>query len=495
MKYQNPIIKGFHPDPSVCFANGQFYMVNSTFEYFPGLPIYTSKDLLNWESLPAVVQQHAQVDLHKAKNSEGLFAATIRENKGTFYVVTTNISTFQTLLFTTKNPMHGWSQAIEIKIKGIDPSLFFEGERTYLQFTGYIEQQKKAIQQVELNIMTGEIIEGPKLLSHGSGGRDVEGPHIYKKEGSYYLLAAEGGTREGHMITIFKSNEVWGPYVSCANNPILSNRDYPNEPLQSIGHGDLVQDNSKAWWLVCLGTRPYKHTTNMGRETLLYPVEWNGEWPVIHNGIASQYVDLADYPQHQALMINPQVVENFTSLVTEEGEINSEALFLRDDLSLRAVIDHNGVLLKGDQSYLEQQLPSLIGLRQTSKTSVFEVTIDLTEEKTNGGITVYIDSKHHSDLLVQKNDGEIFLTRRTRLKEIIIQEKLQLIKGNEVVLSIGCSVEGYNFSIGKERKHLYKIDASFLSNEFSFGKNTGVICGIFAEGEGRLSCLSFTRQD
>lgn len=495
MRYQNPIIKGFHPDPSICFANGQFYLVNSTFEYFPGLPVYTSKDLLNWKPLPAVVQHHTQVDLRKSKNSEGLFAATIRENKGTFYVVTTNISTFQTLLFTTKNPMEGWSEPIEIKINGIDPSLFFDEGRTYLQFTGYLEDKKKAIQQVEIDIATGEVIAGPSLLSYGSGGRDVEGPHIYKKDGNYFLLSAEGGTREGHMITISKSSQIWGPYVSYANNPILSNRDHAREPLQSIGHGDFVQDSNKAWWLVCLGTRPYKHVTTIGRETLLYPVLWEDEWPVIYNGVASQSVDLENFRKHQLLITKPQEETCFTSLVTKGREMNLEALFLRDDLSSRVVINQRGVIIEGDQSYLEQQLPSLIGLRQKEPTSIFEATIDLTSGKINGGLTVYIDSQHHSDLLVEESEGQIYLTRRTRIKDIVIQERLQAIKENEVLLSIECSVEGYYFTFGKEKKHLYKLDASFLSTEFSFGKNTGVICGIFAEGVGQLNCLNFIRRD
>ena len=140
---------------------------------------------------------------------------------------------------------------------GIDPDLFFEDEQVYVQFTGFTKNGQKAIQQVQIEIETGEILRGPEILSFGTGGRDVEGPHIIKHHGQYYLLMAEGGTGAGHMITMQKSEHLWGPYNAALEvNPLFTNRDRAEEPLQNIGHADLFQDEKENWWLVCLGTRP-----------------------------------------------------------------------------------------------------------------------------------------------------------------------------------------------------------------------------------------------
>ncbi len=211
---------------------------------------------------------------------------------------------------------------VEVDIFGIDPDLYFEDNRTYVQFTGYVEGGKKAIQQVEIELETGNILRGPEVLSFGTGGRDVEGPHILKEKGAYYLLAAEGGTGQGHMITMFKGESLWGPFQSAPTNPLFTNRDRAEEPLQNIGHADLFQDTLGNWWLTCLGTRPatidHIQITNLGRETLLYPVEWTEEWPVINKGIPSLEVDLTDFPNHSQALSNPQILSKFTDYFISE---------------------------------------------------------------------------------------------------------------------------------------------------------------------------------
>ncbi len=186
-----------YPDPSMVRVEDTFYMVNSTFEYYPGVALARSKDLINWEELPGIATKPEQADLRHSKSNEGIFAATIRYHEGHFYVVTTNFAEFRT--FILKGTLVGdqikWEDSrVEVDVPGIDPDLFFEDGRTYLQFTGYIDDKgTKAIRQVEINLSTGEILDGPKILTYGTGGRDVEGPHILKKDGNYYLLVAEGG--------------------------------------------------------------------------------------------------------------------------------------------------------------------------------------------------------------------------------------------------------------------------------------------------------------
>ena len=288
--YQNPILRGMYPDPSVVRVDDTFYMVNSTFEYYPGIALSKSTDLLNWTKLPSIACAPQQADLHHAKSNEGIFAVCIRYYQEHVYVITTNFAEWKNFIIRGKfaedrNSIIWEDIRTEIDIMGIDPDLFFEDDRCYVQFTGYVEGGQKALQQVEINLETGAILRGPEVLSYGTGGRDVEGPHILQQKGYYYLLAAEGGTGQGHMITMFRSKNLWGPYEAAPQNPLFTNRDRAEEPLQNIGHADLFQDQADNWWLTCLGTRPatvgHIQYTNIGRETLLYPVDWSGDWPVI----------------------------------------------------------------------------------------------------------------------------------------------------------------------------------------------------------------------
>ena len=216
--YQNPILRGMYPDPSIVRVNDTFYMVNSTFEYFPGIALSKSQDLLNWTKMPSIATKPEQADLRHSKSNEGIFAVCIRYHEGYFYVITTNFAEFKNFIIRgelspDRNSIIWEENRVVIDIMGIDPDLYFENGKTFVQFTGYIDDQgTKAIQQVEINLETGDILRGPEVISFGTGGRDVEGPHIIKRNNWYYLLAAEGGTGTGHMITMFRSKELWGPY-------------------------------------------------------------------------------------------------------------------------------------------------------------------------------------------------------------------------------------------------------------------------------------------
>ena len=252
--YQNPILRGMYPDPSIVRVNDTYYMANSTFEYYPGITISKSTDLLNWEQLDSVVTTPTQADLRNSKACYGIFAVCIRYHNNHFYVITTNFAEFKSFIirgsFNTDKSAIVWEKnRINVDIFGIDPDIYFEDERTYVQFTGYIDDKgTKAIQQIEINLENGKIIRGPEVISLGTGGRDVEGPHILHEKGYYYLLVAEGGTGLGHNITMLRSNSLWGPFDQEApQNPIFTNRDRASEPLQNIGHADFFQDTAGNW--------------------------------------------------------------------------------------------------------------------------------------------------------------------------------------------------------------------------------------------------------
>ncbi len=274
MKYNNPVISGFYPDPSVCEANGRFYLVTSSFQYFPGVPLFESEDLVNWKQISHVLTRKSQVELDKVRSSGGVFAPTIRYNDGRFYMVTNNNSTNRNFYVYTDDIYGEWSDPIEIDMDGIDPSILFDDGHAYFITNGTDDNGNSGIVQCEIDIESGKKLSAAKLLWKGSGGRYLESPHMYKIGKYYYLMVAEGGTEYGHMVTYARSESVWGPFENYEKNPILTNRNKAPYMIQGIGHGDLIQNNDGRWYIVTLGFRqidtwePYH---NLGREVYLTP--------------------------------------------------------------------------------------------------------------------------------------------------------------------------------------------------------------------------------
>ena len=494
--YQNPIIRGMHPDPSVVRVDDTYYLANSTFEYYPGVTVMTSKDLLNWKTMGGVATVPEQADLRKSKSNEGIFAANIRYHDGYFYVITTNFAEFKTFIIRGKlnsDARIEWEKSrVEIDVPGIDPDIYFEDGHTYVQFTGYIDDKgTKAIRQVEIDLTTGKILDGPKILTYGTGGRDVEGPHILKKDGWYYLLVAEGGTGEGHMITIFRSKELWGPYESNPDNPIFTNRDRANKAIQNVGHGDLFTDPDGNWWLVCLGTRPasvgFKQITNLGRETLLYPVEWKKGWPVINNGVPTEKVDLTDFPQHAVTLSNEQKINNFVDDFSED-KLHPEWLTLRNDLGENLAIANNSLFLKGNVLTISDlSTASFVGLRQTEHEETFEVKLNDEKSQLNGGsfgIASLIDAENHAALMIQKSENGFDVYRDQQIADIKLNEKIGHLDKTPTSFKLVNTKETKVFSVSDGEKEVsFTTDAIHLSNQAIAALNTGDIEGLYARNE------------
>src|SRR5450759_1458595 len=272
--YHNPVIAGFWSDPSVCRVGEDYYLVNSTFEYFPSVPVFHSKDLVNWELIGYCIDRSTQ--LTRGLN---IFATTIRYHNGIFYMITTNVGAEGNFYVTATNPAGPWSDPILIQAQGIDPDLFFDDDgRAYVISSTFV--------LFEIDLNTGRFISEGRKVWNGTGGRYPEGPHIYKKDGFYYIIAAEGGTEEAHSETIARSKNVWGPYNPNPSNPILThcNAAGQGNPIQGVGHADIVQAHDGSWWIVFHGYRSIGGTYHtLGRETCLAPVSWpeNG-WPVVN---------------------------------------------------------------------------------------------------------------------------------------------------------------------------------------------------------------------
>lgn len=295
-QYLNPILPGYYPDPSILRVGDDYYLVNSSFTHYPGLPVWHSKDLVTWTQIGNAIDRPGMVDFDKLEVSRGLYAPAISYHDGTFYIINTCVGCKGNFIITAKNPAGPWSDPIWLPFEGIDPALYFEADgKIYIVNNGAPEEEPRynghrAIWMQEYDPAAQKMVGPRKVIVNG--GTDIakkpvwiEGPHLYKIKGWYYLMCAEGGTAEDHSEVIFRSKTLWGPYVPYKDNPILTQRDLSPErefPVTSTGHADLVQTQKDEWYAVFLGTRPYgKDFYNTGRETFLLPVTWKNGWPVI----------------------------------------------------------------------------------------------------------------------------------------------------------------------------------------------------------------------
>ena len=257
MKYRNPIISGYNPDPSICRVGEDYYIVNSSFEFYPGVPVYHSRNLVNWELEGYCLTEESQLDLHGCRPSGGIYAPTIRYHQGIFFMTTTNTSGKGNFIVHTTDMKKGWSEPAWVDQGGIDPSLLFDDDGTvYFASTSMDSEGKTGIFLCQVNPFTGERLTESVVISRGCGGRYAEGPHLYKWFGKYYLMLAEGGTEYGHMETILRSDSPYGPFEACPHNPILTHRDDMREEIYCTGHADMIEDHNGNWWLVCLAIRP-----------------------------------------------------------------------------------------------------------------------------------------------------------------------------------------------------------------------------------------------
>ncbi|RHW17777.1 glycoside hydrolase family 43 protein [Sphingomonas gilva] len=297
-EYRNPILQGFYPDPSITRAGDDYYLVTSTFGYFPGIPVFHSRDLTNWTQIGNAIDRPDQLDFGTLGLSRGVFAPAIEHHADTFYILNTCVDCGGNFLITATDPAGPWSDPVWLPeiVGGIDPSLFFDADGSaWIVNNGPPEgtpryDGHRAIWIQRFDPKAKKMVGPRKVLV--DGGVDpaakpiwIEGPHIIRKDGWYYLICAEGGTAEGHSQVVLRSRKADGPYTPNPANPILTQRDLPRgrpDPITSAGHADFVQLPNGDWWATFLAVRPYRGDFyNTGRETFLMPVDWSGEWPRI----------------------------------------------------------------------------------------------------------------------------------------------------------------------------------------------------------------------
>ncbi len=469
----NPIIPGFHPDPSICRVGSDYYLVNSSFQYFPGVPIFHSTDLQRWQQIGNVLDRQSQLPLADATSWTGIYAPTLRYHDGTYYMITTNVQGGGNFMVTATDPRGPWSEPIWLEQQGIDPSLLFCDGKCYM-----VSNPDNTITLCELDAKTGRQLTPSRGIWQGMGGRYPEGPHIYKKDGYYYLLISEGGTELAHHITIARSRDIYGPYEANPNNPILThcNLKGQSSQVQGTGHGDLVQDTEGRWWLTFLAYRHYGGSYHhLGRETFIAPVEWSADgWPVVNGGepIVPQ--------QRQAVSVR-------TDFSTAPGP---EWVYLQNPDSACYRLHDGRLTLTGSSSDLKtNRRPTFIGRRQEAPVFTFETKMSAGQLGSNAeaGVCAYQMHEGYASAGVSRRAGKSIVTLTLNLKNVNVPlATRELGTATDVWLRLGSDEKNYVFSYstdGRRYQPLGEVDCTLLSTE-TVGGFTGVVLGLYAHNGG-----------
>lgn len=500
MRFRNPVISGFYPDPSVCRVGGDFYLVTSTFEYFPGVPIFHSRDLVHWRQLGHCLSRKSQLELRGCPTSKGIYAPTLRYHDGVFYMITTHMGRGYGAHFyvTAADPSGPWSEPVWVEQYGIDPSLFFDDDgRVYFTTNGKADAPNGlGIYQSEIDVKSGRKLTAIQFLWAGTGGMAPEGPHLYKVNGSYYLLISEGGTSYGHMVTVARSQSPWGPFEPAPNNPILSHRSL-GSPIHATGHADWVELEDGSFWAVFLGIRPVSvagaGAHHLGRETFLGPVTWGADgWPSVNSG------EPISFEMEGPSCLQTELEAPSPSVLRDPFDTSELALvwnFVRDPEDTRYSLAERPSHLRlwGNADSLSEPAPAFIGQRQRHLNSQFSAKLDFepTQEAEEAGITVRMSEAHHYEVAVMRSAGEKRLVVRKVVGSLRVIAVDLAVPAGPLLLKLRSNpthyfIEAMPAQSGSTDTPLFSVAAEtrFLSSEIA-GTFTGVYLGLYATGNGR----------
>lgn len=494
MTLRNPILPGFYPDPSICVRGEDFYLVTSTFEYFPGVPVFHSKDLVSWEQVGHCLSRPSQLKLDGVRPSQGIYAPTIRYHDGLFYMITTLVQDppyFGNVNFfvTAEDPAGEWSEPIVVKgAQGIDPTLFFDDDGT-TYYLGNLRPDPKGakrrhiwLQKVDLK--TGDLLDEPHiLLTDGavSGAGTPEGPHIYHIGEYYYLLIAEGGTAHDHAVTIFRSKSLFGPYEGNPRNPIMTHRMMRTPaPINSTGHCDIFKLPNGDWWCVMLASRPDGGDfRNLGRETFAAPVIWENGWPVISPD--SGKIEF-EYPAPLA----PQPFLPKAACDHFDGDAlglvwNHLRTPKGDYLRMR----HPGIALACKKETLgEDANPAFIGRRQQHFACCARTRMHFVpRQKECAGMTMMMNSSYH--LRLEREKDALKVVRRFAGEETILAQTAVDAPSVDLMVIVDYQKIDFYYALtpGNWQILCKGADGTLLSKEVA-GGFTGAYIGLYATANG-----------
>jgi xylan 1,4-beta-xylosidase len=491
---RNPVLPGFHPDPSILRVGEDYYLATSTFEWYPGVRLHHSRDLVHWRTLGGALTETRLLDLAGTPDSGGVWAPCLTYAHGRFHLVFTNVAAHghgwwdTPNHITTAESIEGpWSDPVAAHSRGFDPSLFHDedGRCWLLSMTADWHPDREpfaGIQIQEYDCGSGRLLGAPRIIFTGTEAGITEGPHLYRIDGWYYLLTAEGGTGYEHQVTMARSRELFGPYTPDPDGAALTAVDRPDLPLQKAGHGSLVQTPAGQWYLAHLTARPYTPLGRcvLGRETAIQAVEWNAEgWPRVPGGIPHEVVPAPDLPPHP--FAPEPAVDDF-----DGAELGPQWSTLRRAAS-REWIDletrPSFLRISGGQSPHGGHTPSLVARRVTSPTCTLETVVEADPAgfQQLAGITAYYNSaNYHFLCLTRSPQGRRELNlltgdsgRRIAYPEAVIPVEAERV-GLRVTLDGERAMFAYDAGEGWQTIPV-ELDATILSDEYA--SHQGVTAG------------------
>lgn len=497
---QNPILPGFHPDPCIVRVKNDYYIVNSTFEWFPGIPIFHSKDLKNWVQIGNVLTRKSQLDLTGIPDSDGVYAPSITWHKGIFYVTYTIVHPglqwsskgYPNYIVTATNPAGPWSEPIYINSLGFDPSLFIdEDEKGYIVVRildhreGKISSPGIGIHEIDLKSLRP--IGEPKFIYSGWGKQSAEGPKLLKKDGYYYLFTAEGGTGYGHYEAVARAKNIYGPYERA---PFIfyTSKDNPEHPIQKAGHGTLFSTANGEWYTTHLASRPLTQLGNcpLGRETFLQKVEWVDGWPQLANGtpLPSEYVTLPKQKESSFNNSHQYIIDEFNNSKLDCRYITPREEFRQEWIQIK-----NGQLkLKGREALGGLYRQSILAQRVTSYEQTFETQLSFhpINYRQSAGLCCYYNSTHFYalGLTYEEQRGlvlELFGADR-KYQEYLSDRIPVLVTDLRMKVEICKDKLQFYYSLPEEDWKAIgpQFDFSKLSDDYAVGF-TGATVGLFAQ--------------
>lgn len=486
--FTNPVVPGFFPDPSVCRVGADYYLACSSFEYFPGIPLFHSRDLVHWTQIGNALDRPEQLRLPPGtRSSGGLYAPTLRHHDGRFWLIVTNVSADGNLLFTAADPAGPWSDPVPLPgVHGIDPDLAWDEDGTcWCTVAG--------ISQVRLDPYTGETLDEPRRTWSGTpGAKAPEAPHLHHIGDYWYLVIAEGGTERCHGVSVARSRRPDGPFEPCPANPVLTHRG-TDHPIQNTGHGDLVQGPDGSWWLLFLGVRPSGGSPGwhvLGRETFLAPVTWEDGWPVV--GEVSPVMAAPPWP------LDPPA-ETPARDDFDEAQLAPQWVSLRHRPAQDCTTgERPGWLTLRARGPLDSTDVTFVGRRQQHQACRARVLADPGEGV--GGLVVRLDERHFYS--VELASGEVRVRARIGPLDSVVATKA--VPAGPVVLRVdvvplppggdartGPDTVVLGVEDGGGFVELASLEGRYLSTEVA-GGFTGRVLGMFAsEGAVRFDWFSY----
>jgi xylan 1,4-beta-xylosidase len=481
----NPILPGFWPDPSICRVGDDYYLVCSSFEYAPGVPIFHSRDLSSWHQIGNVLDRPSQLELPAdTLASRGIYAPTIRHHDGRFWVVTTNVTLGRHLIVTATDPAGPWSEPVYLDLPHVDPSLAWDEDGTCWMTVSGVESYR-------IDPSTGEVLEGPVAMWSGTGGQYPEAPHLYRVGQWWYLLVSEGGTHTGHAVSVARARTPRGPFEPGPANPILTHRG-TDRPVQATGHADMVEAADGSWWMVLLGIRPrgqWPPYHVLGRETFLVPVRWVDGWPVVDpvtaaptSTLAGRWDDRDDFDDDR---LGPQWISPRS----------------RPDSAWSLTERPGWLTLHATGGSLDRSAATIVGRRQQHHDC--RVSARIEPGSSRSGLTIRIDEAHHYDLELADGqarvigrvgpfrqvfgecpvpEGPVTVALSTRTADVLpptVTSSDGLAQAGLVgVTAAGSDTITFEVETGGGWSSLAELDGRYLSTEVASGF-TGRVIGMY----------------